>query len=120
MERVYQFLCKVLIFMCLLYCCVDGASIGRSKLKKSIQKRIEKNGFDIVKTLENLNSGYQYISSFLKNTRDGEQVNSRASYGSSALSGVPNCDDCFLGMQVSRREAYVVSSWNGICALNII
>ena len=109
MARLYQFLCKVFIFICLLYCCVDGVSIGRSKLKKSIQKRIEENGFDVVKTLENLNSGYQYISNLLKNTRDGEQVNSRASYGSSALSGVANCDDCFLGMQVSRREAYVVS-----------
>ena len=64
MERLSQLSCKVIIFVCLLYCCVDGFSIGRSKLGKSIEKRYGENGFDALATLENLSSGYQFISKF--------------------------------------------------------
>ena len=117
MKRLSQFSCKFFILMCLVYSCADGFSIGRTRLKKSIQRRIEKNGFDVGKSLENLNSGYQYISNFWKDYRDGENKNPKTSLGSSALSGVANCDDCFLGMQVSRREASVVSSKSVIFAL---
>ena len=118
MNRLSQFSCKIFILMCLVYTCADGFSIGRTRLKKSIQRRIEKNGFDVGKSLENLNSGYQYISNFWKNyTNDGENMDSKTSLSSSALSGVANCDDCFLGMQVSRREASVVSSKSMIFAL---
>ena len=117
MKRLSQFSCKIFILMFLLYSCADGFSIGRTRLKKSIQRRIEKNGFDVGKSLENLNSGYQYISNFWKNNREGENMDSKTSLGSSALSGVANCDDCFLGMQVSRREASVVSSKSMILAL---
>lgn len=117
MKRLSQFSCKIFILMCLVYSCADGFSIGRTRLKKSIQRRIEKNGFDVGKSLENLNSGYQYISNFWKNNREGENMDSKTSLGSSALSGVANCDDCFLGMQVSRREASVVSSKSMILAL---
>ena len=117
MKRLSQFSCKFFILMCLVYSCADGFSIGRTRLKKSIQRRIDKNGFDVGKSLENLNSGYQYISNFWKNNREGENMDSKTSLGSSALSGVANCDDCFLGMQVSRREASVVSSKSMILAL---
>ena len=120
MKRLSQFSCKMFscVFLCILvYSCADGFSIGRTRLKKSIQRRIEKNGFDVGKSLENLNSGYQYISNFWKNNREGENMDSKTSLGSSALSGVANCDDCFLGMQVSRREASVVSSKSMILAL---
>lgn len=117
MKRLSQFSCKMFILMCLVYSIADGFSIGRTRLKKSIQRRIEKNGFDVGKSLENLNSGYQYISNFWKNNREGENMDSKTSLGSSALSGVANCDDCFLGMQVSRREASVVSSKSMILAL---
>ena len=117
MKRLSQFSCKIFILMCLVYSCADGFSIGRTRLKKSIQRRIEKNGFDVGKSLENLNSGYQYISNFWKNNREGENMDSKTSLGSSALSGVANCDDCFLGMQVSRREASVASSKSMILAL---
>ena len=117
MKRLSQFSCKMFILMCLVYSIADGFSIGRTRLKKSIQRRIDKNGFDVGKSLENLNSGYQYISNFWKNNREGENMDSKTSLGSSALSGVANCDDCFLGMQVSRREASVVSSKSMILAL---
>ena len=117
MKRLSQFSCKMFILMCLVYSIADGFSIGRTRLKKSIQRRIEKNGFDVGKSLENLNSGYQYISNFWKNNREGENMDSKTSLGSSALSGVANCDDCFLGMQVSRREASVVCSKSMILAL---
>ena len=105
MERLSQ----GIIFVCFLYCCVDGFSIGRSKLGKSIEKRYGENGFDALATLENLSSGYQFISKFLKNTPDGEQAVSRTSSSGFGVSGVPNCDDCFMGLRVSRREASVVS-----------
>ena len=117
MERLSQLSCKVIIFICLLYCCVDGFSIGRSKLGRSIEKRYGENGFDALKTLENLNSGYQFISNFLKNTRDGDQANSRTSSSGFGVSGVPDCDDCFMGLRVSRREASVVSLESIIFAL---
>jgi len=107
MERLSQLSCKVIIFVCFLYCCVDGFSTGRSKLGRSIEKRYGENGFDAVKTLENLSSGYQFISKFLKNTPDGDQANSRTSSSGFGVSGVPNCDDCFMGLRVSRREASV-------------
>ena len=130
MKRLSQFSCEIFILMWFVYSCADGFSIGRTSLEKSIQRRIKKNGFDVGKSLENLNNGYQYISNFWKRNgdmamgdremetgRDGEKVNSKTSLGSSALSGVANCDDCFLGMQVSRREASVVSSKSMIFAL---
>jgi hypothetical protein len=64
------------------------------------------NGFDALSTLENLSSGYQFISKFLKNTGDGESRSSLSSSGF-GTSGVANCDDCFMGLRVSRREASV-------------
>ena len=109
MERLSQLSCKIIIFVCFLYCCVDGFSTGRSKLGKSIEKRYGENGFDALATLENLSSGYQFISKFLKNTPDGDQAASRTSSSGFGVSGVPNCDDCFMGLRVSRREASVVS-----------
>ena len=110
MERFSQFSCKFIIFTCLLYCCVDGFSIGRSKLGRSIEKRYGENGFDDLATLENLSSGYQFISKFLKNTRDGDQADPRnINQSGFGVSGVSGCDDCFRGLRVSRREASVVS-----------
>ena len=117
MERLSQLSCKVIIFVCLLYCFADGFSIGRSKLGKSIEKRYGENGFDALATLENLSSGYQFISKFLKNTPDGDQAVSRTSSSGFGVSGVPNCDDCFMGLRVSRREASVVSLESTIFAL---
>ena len=119
MERLSQLSCKVIIFTCLLYCCVDGFSVGRSKLGKSIEKKYGENGFDVLKTLENINSGYQFISKFLKNSRDGDQGTARATINQSGFgtSGVAGCDDCFMGLRVSRREASVVSLESTIFAL---
>ena len=119
MERLSQLSCKVIIFTCLLYCCVDGFSVGRSKLGKSIEKKYGENGFDVLKTLENINSGYQFISKFLKNSRDGDQGTARATINQSGFgtSGVTGCDDCFMGLRVSRREASVVSLESTIFAL---
>ena len=111
MERLSQLSCKFIIFVCFLYCCVDGFSTGRSKLGKSIGKRIGENGFDPLATLANIKSGYQFISKILKNTRDGDQGDARATLNQSGFgtSGVSGCDDCFMGLRVSRREASVVS-----------
>ena len=119
MEQLSQLSCKVIIFTCLLYCCVDGFSVGRSKLGKSIEKKYGENGFDVLKTLENINSGYQFISKFLKNSRDGDQGTARATINQSGFgtSGVSGCDDCFMGLRVSRREASVVSLESTIFAL---
>ena len=110
MYKFTQLCLQIIILICIFNYCVDGFTIGRSRTKRSLSKRLQKNGFDILSSLKNLNSGYQYISSFFKYPSTNDRQNARIiGGGSSALSGVENCDDCFLGMQVSRREAYVVS-----------
>jgi hypothetical protein len=59
-----------------------------------------------------MKSGYQYLSSVFNSGATDNQQNGRI------IKHTSNCDDCFLGMQVSRREAYVelvlkVSEWFG-------
>ena len=96
--------------MCVVNYSVNGSSIARHRQKRYISNRIEKNGFDITSALKNLNNGYKYVSSIFSKQDVNQNQDPRvlSSVGSSSLSGVSNCDDCFLGMQVSRREAYVV------------
>jgi hypothetical protein len=52
-----------------------------------------------------MKSGYQYLSSVFNGGATNSQQNGRTVLGS----GTANCEDCLFGMQVSRREAYVVS-----------
>ena len=113
MNTCFRFCLCILISFCILIYSTDGYSVGRTRLRRSLSRRIGKNGFDVFSATRNLKNGYRYVSSFLDRRNSDNLPHTRASAGSSALSGVPNCDDCFLGMQVSRREAYVVSnSWN--------
>ena len=106
---------KTIVAVSLLVCIIvdsnDGFSVGRYRTKRYIRKRIDKNGFDATAAVKNLKHGYEYVSSFF-NKGLGQNAKITASgVGSSPLSGRLNsadCDDCFLGMQVSRREAYVV------------
>jgi hypothetical protein len=52
-----------------------------------------------------MKSGYQYISNVFSS---GD--NPYNPQKGKTISDVENCEDCFLGLQVSRREAYVVSN----------
>ena len=110
MNTCFRFCLCILISFCILIYSTDGYSVGRTRLRRSLSRRIGKNGFDVFSATRNLKNGYRYVSSFLDRRNSDNLPHTRASAGSSALSGVPNCDDCFLGMQVSRREAYVVSN----------
>ena len=110
MKIYFRFCLCILLSLCILIYCIDGYSVGRTRLRRSLSRRIEKNGFDVFSAIKNLKNGYRYISSFLGGQSSDNLPQTRSSTGSKTLSGVDNCDDCFLGMQVSRREAYVVSN----------
>ena len=107
-----QIIVIIVLLVCVVNYSVNGSSIARHRQKRYISNRIEKNGFDITSALKNLNNGYKYVSSIFSKQDVNQNQDPRviSSVGSSSLSGVSNCDDCFLGMQVSRREAYVVST----------
>ena len=102
---------SVSLLVCIFVESINGFSVGRYRTKRYIRKRIDKNGFDATAAVKNLRHGYEYVSSFFNKGRDKDAKISASGVGSSPLSGRLNsadCDDCFLGMQVSRREAYVV------------
>ena len=110
MHTSRQIIVIIVLLVCVVNHSVDGSSIARYRQKRYISNRIEKNGFDVTSALKNLNNGYKYVSSIFSKQDVNQNQDPRvlSSVGSSSLSGVSNCDDCFLGMQVSRREAYVV------------
>ena len=107
----------IVIFTILVFILVDsidGFNFGRQRQKRYLRKRMDKNGFNLAAAAKNLNNGYQYISNWLNNHAKLKNY----AVGSSGLDfssasgrfNTAECDDCFLGMQVSRREAYVVSN----------
>ena len=106
MHKFLRFCCQVIFVLCIFNYCIDGFSIGRSRFKRQLSKRVEKNGFDYLAVFNNMKNGYQYLSTVFNNGATEKQQNGKTF---SAGSSVANCDDCFLGMQISRREAYVVS-----------
>ena len=89
----------------------DGLSLRKRLYNQSLSKRIRDNDISVFPMFKNLNSIHQYLRR--RNDRIVKSANAtpRLEAGSSALSGVPGCEDCFLGLQVSRREAYVVSDY---------
>ena len=107
-SRLRLFVILVLILWTFDFC-ADGFSIRSKRLSRSLSKRIGGNGF----------SGLYDIfitSSHQKETKrtnvEHYNSNARLNPASSALSNVPGCSECFLGLQVSKREAYVVSNVN--------
>ena len=108
MHKLLQFSFQVIFVICLFNYCCDGFSIGRSGLKKTLSNRLKKNGFDYKGIFNNWKNGYQYVSSVFNSGATDKAKNGPVK---SRLNHFSNCDDCFLGMQVSRREAYVVSNW---------
>ena len=101
----------VSLLVCIIVDSINGFSVGRYRTKRYIRKRIDKNGFDATAAVKNLKHGYEYVSSFFNKGQNKDAKIRTSGVGSSPLSGRLNsadCDDCFLGMQVSRREAYVV------------
>merc|ERR1712154_63857 len=75
--------------------------------KQAISNRIRDNDISFFPMLRQFTSSSNYQSHGNNEKRKINDPTSRLEAGSSALSGVPGCDDCFLGLQVSRREAYV-------------
>jgi len=108
MNRGLQFCFQTFLLVSVVIFCTDGFSTRRNRLTQKLSNRIEKNGFDINQSLNNLNVGYKYVSSLFNNRASNDQENSRAAiFGSESLSGVEDCPDCFFGLQVSRRHATV-------------
>ena len=86
---------------------VNGYSVRRKQIRRALPNIFGDNVYSI---LGNLNSQQQIKRTNVKRTNSGQYTSQpRLKVGSSALSGVPGCSECFLGLQVSRREAVVVS-----------
>ena len=101
------------LLVCSLYSFADGLSLWSRRHKQDISNRIRDNDISFFPILRQLTSSSNHLHRSNEIRKNNDQT-SRLQAGSSALSGVPGCDDCFLGLQVSRREAYVVSSLNHI------
>ena len=101
------------LLVCSLYSFADGLSLWSRRHKQAISNRIRDNDISFFPILRQLTSSSNHLHRSNEIRKINDQT-SRLQAGSSALSGVPGCDDCFLGLQVSRREAYVVSSLNHI------
>ena len=112
MKRIFRLFMQVILVTCTFTYCTDGFSIGSERFRRQLSKRIDKHGFGLSSILNNVSNGYQLMTNFAKSRFNGnaQQKQARQSgfTGSSALSGVPNCENCFMGLQVSQREAYVV------------
>ena len=102
------------LLVCSLYSFADGLSLWSRRHKQAISNRIRDNDISFFPILRQFASSSNYLTHGNNEIRKINDPTSRLEAGSSALSGVPGCDDCFLGLQVSRREAYVVSSLNHI------
>ena len=94
---------------------VNGYSVRRKRIRRALPNIFGDNVYSILDILGNLNSQQQIKRTNVKRTNSGQYTSQpRLKVGSSALSGVPGCSECFLGLQVSRREAVVVSKWMSI------
>lgn len=89
----------------------DGLSLRKRLHNQSLSKIIRDNDISVFPMFKNVNSIHQYLRSRNNRIVKSADATPRLEAGSSALSGVPGCEDCFLGLQVSRREAYVVSDF---------
>lgn len=120
MKQFSRLCLQGILVLCAFNYCVDGFSMGRNRLRRDLSKRIENNGFDMFSIINNLNTAYQYTTSMFNSRTSNNAQKGGRSIGTEnqALSGVPGCKKCFLGLQVSQREAYVelvlkVSEWFG-------
>ena len=98
-----------LLLICSLYLCADGLSLRSRRHKEAISNRIRDNDISFYPIFRKFNSLTKYLQHGSNAISEKNDPLPRLEAGSSALSGVPGCSDCFLGLQVSRREAYVVS-----------
>ena len=96
-----------LLFVGSFYFGADGLSIRRHK--QDLSKRIRDNDISFFPIFTKLNSKRPNLKAGKSDVLMTDVSKPRLEAGSSALSGVPGCSECFLGLQVSRREAYVVS-----------
>ena len=122
MYTSYRIISSIVLLMCVIIYSVNGSSIARHRQKRYISNRIEKNGFDITSALKNLNNGYKYVSNVFSKQDHNQKQDSRvlSSVGSSSLSGVSNCDDCFLGIllagPVETTADLIIDSRREACA----
>ena len=113
MKVLAQIVKMIFYVMCLLYCYSDGLTIGSVRSKRYVQMGFEKYIPDYVVTANTRNDRNQVTAQF-RQTKDTHQTpNSKNIYYSSSPPDDKKCGDCFLGLKVSRREAYAVICFDG-------
>ena len=91
----------VVLVICIINDSINGFGVGRKERNGYLSNRIQNNGFNMKAAMKNLSNGYKYVSRYF--SKDARTL-------PSTTSDISDCTDCFLGMQVSAREAYVVST----------
>ena len=100
MNKSQSIVIAVLV-ICIINDSINGFSVGRKERHGYLSNRIQSNGFNMKAAMKNLSNGYKYVTKYF--SKDARTF-------PSTTSDISDCTDCFLGMQVSAREAYVVST----------
>ena len=109
MKVLAQNMKMIFYVTCLLYCYSDGFTIGSVRSKRYVQKGFEKYRQNFVATANTRNDENQVALHF-GGTKDTHQDQTfKNIHYSSSVPDDKKCGDCFLGLKVSRREAYAVS-----------
>ena len=115
MKVLAQIMKMIFYVTCLLYCYSDGLTIGSLRSKRYVKMGFEKYIPDFVATANTRNDRHQPTPHFWKAKDTHQHPTSKNIYYSSPLPEDKKCGDCFLGLKVSRREAYAVSCLDSIC-----
>ena len=102
MKVLAQIIKMIFYVLCLPYCFSDGLSIGSVRSPRYYIP-------DYVATANTRNDGNQAIPQMWETQDTHEDPTYKNIYYSSSLPDDKKCGDCFLGLKVSRREAYAVS-----------
>ena len=110
MSRFVRLCVEIILVICLLQYCIRGFRIGKKPFLRIKLPLI--NEGNMLSILNNLNDAYQNSTSILQKRVGNDAQKDRQSVGISKIFvDDRRCNDCFLGLHVSRREAYVVSNY---------
>ena len=109
MKLLAQIIKMIFYLTCFLYCYADGLTIRSVRSKRYAQMGFEKYIPDYVATANTKNDRNQVTPHFWEIKDTNQDSTSKNIYYSSSLPDDKKCADCFLGLKVSRREAYAVS-----------
>lgn len=104
MKLISRLSVNILLLLCIFIYSIDGFSAGRNRLRRSISKRIGNKTSGKFSVFDVFYNAYKYTANLFNFRNDKTANKDRQS------SGVSGCADCFMGLQVARREAYVVGN----------